>query len=67
MKAELPVVVETCGNCRFRRQPIAEAEEWGFCHRRAPKKMPPGTSGWPEINDTDWCGEWAAIPAPAGG
>lgn len=49
---------ETCGSCRFFDRPMGE------CRRYAPSHEDDGsgehtnaTAVWPEVSDTDWCGD----------
>ena len=98
MKAELPVVGETCGDCRWWKKIGYASPEPGWCHRQPPILLPHTTRsqaaktlgggaakwevvdmaasfecdsasvfGWPATTMEDFCGEWAVIPAPAGG
>ncbi len=54
-----PLADQSCDNCRFERH--------GLCCRHAPMPITaPDQSGkgypvsnWPEVEEEEWCGEWA--------
>lgn len=57
---------ECCGNCRFSMvnevmtfvgEPITDIV---WCRRNAPRVTDTGTTRWPTMRVTDWCGEWEA-------
>lgn len=54
------MMTECCGTCRFwQGGPVNTAQ----CRRYPPPVA--GAGQWPFTGQADWCGEWAAVPAPA--
>ncbi|KKN75790.1 hypothetical protein LCGC14_0376660 [marine sediment metagenome] len=44
---------EQCSNCRFKKEDL--------CKRHAPQPLKDTDHRipkWPDVRDTDWCGEW---------
>lgn len=57
-------MADSCATCKFYRD--------GNCVAHAPQAVPVEVTYarlydavWPRVKGDDWCGEWAAIPAPA--
>ena len=59
----MPNNEHNCGNCHYR------VEAKGECHRFPPAKLEPKRASahgnpplpapeWPEVAESDWCGEW---------
>ena len=47
----------TCSGCYYfesEPDPPLKQAGWGECHRHAPK----ASRHFPNVKDTDWCGEW---------
>ncbi len=68
-------MMQACKNCRFSIKTSGHSSMIWRCRRRSPKPVPkPSYSeqhqqgAWPDISETDWCGEWEAVgsqkPAP---
>ena len=53
----IPLTQQTCSSCRYYRPDMEFAPDVGECHRTPPQMGPRG-SQWPEVDATDWCGEW---------
>ena len=60
---------EMCGNCRYwlHMDDLDNEPDTGMCRRWAPKpklfametgEWPGADVLWPELQRTDWCGEW---------
>ena len=50
-----------CADCKF----FQEVFKWGLCRRNPPVANLESDSvngTWPEVNDNDWCGEFAPRP-----
>jgi hypothetical protein len=51
-----PLSEQNCSNCRYSRT------GWPgdlYCHRSPPQIGPRGEQ-WPQVDRSDWCGEWVA-------
>jgi len=68
-----PRTEQDCGNCfyvmRFDKDITQEGVDLFECHRKAPAPVL-GTGGgfdayWPDVDEVDWCGEWAPQEVPA--
>jgi hypothetical protein len=55
--------MDQCDNCSFYRLiTYSEQKSMGECRYKDP--APQGHTGiWPQVKPTDWCGEWAPLPA----
>lgn len=69
-----PRLEQSCGNCfyvvLFDKEITQEGVDLLECHRHAPNPAI-GTEGssfqayWPDVDEVDWCGEWAPQEVPA--
>ena len=59
MPIMIPLTQQTCSSCRYYRPELelAPIADEGRCHRNPPQIGPRGGE-WPEVDATDWCGEW---------
>ena len=55
-----PLSEQHCCGCRYYRPELDYApQDGGQCHRHPPQIGPRGGQ-WPEVDATDWCGEWCS-------
>lgn len=69
-----PRLEQSCSNCfyhvHFDKEITCEGTDLFECHRHAPTPVI-GTEGssfqayWPDVDEVDWCGEWAPQEVPA--
>lgn len=54
-----PTREDCCERCRFfvRLNDADWDQKEGECHRNPPET----DKGWPEVNHSDWCGEWQPV------
>lgn len=52
---------ESCLTCRYCRTSSTPPR----CRRRPPTVLPTGSSMWPAVTKTDWCGDWTVKEAEA--
>lgn len=67
-----PLSEQRCGNCLFFKPEERNDEHCGACHRFPPVSRPVyehdhewtsgWTVGWPQIAESQWCGEWRVAP-----
>lgn len=57
------VVVDSCSNCMFYKAGEYEVEDieyeptYGLCRRFPPRRIDGSVSGFPAVEDDEWCGE----------
>ena len=61
----IPLPRQTCNSCRYYRPELelAPIADEGRCHRHPPQIGPRGGE-WPEVDASDWCGEWQPQQRP---
>jgi len=57
----IPLPRQTCSSCRYYRPELelAPIADEGRCHRHPPQIGLRGGQ-WPEVDASEWCGEWCS-------